>query len=382
MPTSATRTIPWVIEQQTAVKHQLLRSYIATWMNILCQQQERLRQPPHLIYVDGFAGPGEYWSTEKRDTKVDGSPILVGKVANELMRGQRKLDIIAFDTDKRTVDHLAPLLAGINTKQQAWEVGHEDFSAGAKGLINKLAGRLGHDYPAFFFIDPFGYSDFPMTLLAEILKHERTEVFITFMTYDIVRFMGKPDAEKKMIQLFGTADYKSYTQSNTPEERVNFVTTLYRRQLLSIAKAKNVIGFRINTPGQEGRARYFLFHASNHIKALKEMKNAMDRTSDQEFKFEAIGVGEGDQLDLFVATPEAQIKAALLGYVERAPKSRVEYSRIEDWGYERTSGVARHIKAALIDLEREDIIKIERKPKQKKNTVVEGAIITFVRNLL
>jgi hypothetical protein len=221
-----------------------------------------------------------------------------------------------------------------------------------------------------------------MTLLAEILKHERTEVFITFMTYDIVRFMGKPDAEKKMIQLFGTADYKSYTQSNTPEERVNFVTTLYRRQLLSIAKAKNVIGFRINTPGQEGRARYFLFHASNHIKALKEMKNAMDRTSDQEFKFEAIGVGEGDQLDLFVATPEAQIKAALLGYVERAPKSRVEYSRIEDWGYERTSGVARHIKAALIDLEREGIIEIERKPRQKKNTVVEGAIITFVRNLL
>lgn len=382
MPTSATRTIPWVIEQQTAVKHQLLRSYIATWMNILWQQQERLRQSPHLIYVDGFAGPGEYWSTEKRDTKVDGSPILVGKVANELMRGQRKLDIVAFDTDKRTVDHLAPLLAGTNTKQQAWEVGQEDFSAGAKGLINKLAGRLGHDYPAFFFIDPFGYSDFPMTLLAEILKHERTEVFITFMTYDIVRFMGKPDAEKKMIQLFGTADYKSYTQSNTPEERVNFVTTLYRRQLLSIAKAKNVIGFRINTPGQEGRARYFLFHASNHIKALKEMKNAMDRTSDQEFKFEAIGVGEGDQLDLFVATPEAQIKAALLGYVERAPKSRVEYSRIEDWGYERTSGVARHIKAALIDLEREDIIKIERKPRQKKNTVVEGAIITFVRNLL
>jgi three-Cys-motif partner protein len=112
MPTSATRTIPWVIEQQTGVKHQLLRSYIATWMNILWQQQERLRQPPHLIYVDGFAGPGEYWSTEKRDTKVDGSPILVGKVANELMRGQRKLDIIAFDTDKRTVDHLAPLLAG------------------------------------------------------------------------------------------------------------------------------------------------------------------------------------------------------------------------------------------------------------------------------
>ena len=79
MPTSATRTIPWVIEQQTAVKHQLLRSYIATWMNILWQQQERLRQPAHLIYVDGFAGPGEYWTTKSATEKVDGSPISSAK---------------------------------------------------------------------------------------------------------------------------------------------------------------------------------------------------------------------------------------------------------------------------------------------------------------
>src|SRR5258708_40090913 len=115
-----------------------------------------------------------------------------------------------------------------------------------------------------------------------MLNHERTEVFITLMTSDIVRFMVKPDAEKKMVELFGTEDYKGHRRCNTPEERVNFITTLYRRQLLGMAKAKNAIGFRINTPGQEGRARYFLFHASNHIKALKEMKNAMDRTSDRE----------------------------------------------------------------------------------------------------
>jgi three-Cys-motif partner protein len=133
MPTSATRTIPWVIEQQTAVKHQLLRSYIATWMNILWQQQERLRQPPHLIYVDGFAGRGEYWSTEKRDSKVDGSPILVGKVANELMRGQRKLDIIAFDTDKRTVDH--PCSATGGHQHQATGLGSR-----SRGFLGRCQG--------------------------------------------------------------------------------------------------------------------------------------------------------------------------------------------------------------------------------------------------
>ena len=62
------------------------------------------------------------------------------------------------------------------------------------------------------------------------------------------------------------------------------MTSLYRRQLLGMAKAKHAIGFRINTPDQGDRAKYFLFHASSHIKALKEMKNAMARKSDQVFK--------------------------------------------------------------------------------------------------
>jgi len=371
MATSDNRTIPWVIEQQTAVKHALLRSYIATWMKVLWQQQERMGKPPHLIYVDGFSGPGEYWATDEKSAKVEGSPVIVGRIANDLIQGQRKLDIIAFDSDRRAVDYLDPLLKGINSKQQAWEVHHRDFSTGAKDLLDKLAAKLGRDYPTFFFIDPFGYSGFPMALLADILKRERTEVFITFMTYDIVRFID--EQESKMIELFGTTDFKKHVDCKTPEERVNFVTTLYRRQLLATANAEHVIGFRVNTPGQEGRARYFLIHASRHIKALKEMKNAMDHASDQEFKFEAIGVTNDGQLDLFIATPEAQIKAAILEHLKASDP--LEYSRLEDWAYEKTAGVARNIKTALIELEKENKVEIQRKPRQKKNTVADGAII-------
>jgi hypothetical protein len=51
-------------------------------------------------------------------------------------------------------------------------------------------------------------------------------------------------------------------------------------------------------------------------------------------------------------------------------------------GYERTSGVARHIKSALVELEGEGKVKIERKPRQQKNTVVEGATIMFVPTML
>ena len=163
---------------------------------------------------------------------------------------------------------------------------------------------------------------------------------------------------------------------------MNFVTTLYRQQLLTAAKAKYVLAFRINTPGQGQRARYFLIHASNHIKALKVMKDEMSGVSDREFSFEAIGIGEGEQLDLFVAKPEALIKDAILNHVKTCPASRIEYTQLEDWAYERTAGVARHIKAALVELEAEGKLRIERKPRQRTNTVTEGAVIKFAPTLI
>ena len=117
MATSDTRSIPWVIEQHTRVKHRLLSSYMATWMKIMWQQQELTRRPAHLIYVDGFAGPGEYWATEDQKEKVDGSPLLVGKIANDLLKAQRKLDIFAFDactsgSGSVQADIAAPLALG------------------------------------------------------------------------------------------------------------------------------------------------------------------------------------------------------------------------------------------------------------------------------
>lgn len=369
------------MEPQTAVKHALLRSYIATWMKILWQHQESIGKPPHLIFVDGFAGPGEYWATSERTSMVDGSPIIVGKIANDLIHGRRKLDIIAFDSHRPTVDYLTPRLTALNTKQQSWEVVHGDFSTGARGLMDRLAAKLGRDYPTFFFIDPFGYTGFPMTLLAEILKRERTEVFINFDTYDIVRFIGEADRAPKMLELFGTEEYKEHAKFEKSEERVNFVTSLYRRQLLGMAKAKHAIGFRINTPDQGDRAKYFLFHASSHIKALKEMKNAMARKSDQVFKFEAIGVGVSEQFNLFEATPEAKLKMELLGIIEKAPNNGIEYSKVEDWAYDRTSGVERDIKKALVDLEGEGKVEIQRQPGQQKKTVVKGAKIKFMPTL-
>ena len=93
------------------------------------------------------------------------------------------------------------------------------------------------------------------------------------------------------------------------------------------------------------------------------------------FKFEAIGVGDSEQFNLFEATPEVKLKMELLGVIEKAPTNGIEYSKVEDWAYDRTSGVERDIKKALVELEGECKVEIQRQPGQQKKTVVKGAKI-------
>ena len=59
----------WPIEPHTSAKHQILRKYLDAWLPILGTYNKRI------IYIDGFAGPGEYVGGEP------GSPIIALEAA-------------------------------------------------------------------------------------------------------------------------------------------------------------------------------------------------------------------------------------------------------------------------------------------------------------
>ncbi len=63
--------VTWSIPPHTRAKHEILRYYLGAWFPILATIQHRL------LYIDGFAGPGEYEGGE------DGSPIIALKVAKD-----------------------------------------------------------------------------------------------------------------------------------------------------------------------------------------------------------------------------------------------------------------------------------------------------------
>ncbi len=234
--------------------------------------------------------------------------------------------------------------------------------------------KKGHTLPpSFFFIDPFGYSGFPMATLKRILTYERSELFINFMIYDINRFLEAGHSQNSLKGLFGCDDYckiESQLESNEKYERL---INLYCSQLKEYAGAKYVMPFRINTPGQGLRAKYFLVHASNNIKALREMKNSMAKLSDSQYKFEAIGIDP--QLGIFEAPEKTSLRSKILEYCKKHDADGIEYIELGDWAYANTNGIDKTIKEALLMLEKEGSVTIQRMTRQKKHTIVKGAII-------
>jgi hypothetical protein len=231
--------------------------------------------------------------------------------------------------------------------------------------------------PAFFFIDPFGYSGFPMRTLGRILKHPRTELFINFDVYDIIRFLEAGHAKQSLTGLFGTEQYHEIAYLSG-DNKASFLMDLYCRQLKALGNELYIQPFRVNTPGQGVRPRYFLIHVSQNIKALREMKNAMRKSSTQPFRFEAIGLDPNRQMDLFEPPGEQILRDKMLGYLSNHKGHQISYASVEDWAYQSTHGVSKDIKAVLMNLETEKKVKIIRKPGQKSNTVVEGAVIDII----
>ena len=366
--------IPWVIDEHTRIKHALLAKYIDPWMAIFFAVQTNLGKDQKVVYFDGFCGPGTYYNDESKTDECSGSPLLVAEVANRYLDEDPKRSVIihCIDRNVQCTDMLKKKIDELNRHNQDWQVHNGEFADKVKEVLDLFDQSDLRYQPIFFFIDPRGYSGYPMKSLERLLAYPRAELFVNFMVYDIVRFWEHERFEKDMIALFGTDEFKKVSNCTTPEQKYAFFVNLYSSCLLK-AGAQYVMPFRVNTPSQGTRPRYYLIHASKDILALKTMKNNMAKVSDAPYRFEAIGLVT-EQMSLF----EDPDKVALRDRIEelcRNVQVEVDYDALEDWAYANTTGVAKTIKKALVELEHSGKVVIKRQPGQRKNTVVSGARI-------
>ncbi|GHO96557.1 hypothetical protein KSF_066050 [Reticulibacter mediterranei] len=286
---AAPETTIWSMDRHTQAKHEILRRYLGAWIPILIHRCGRVR------IIDGFAGPGEY------EGGAIGSPLIAlqtllthpaQKVQDAIRRGT--VELIFIERDSQRSAHLQQLLVQQKrVKGDAPKLQPRIITGTFLEEMDKLLTLMerqnanGRPIPTFVFIDPFGYSHAPLSMIKRIMSLPMCEVLINFMYDEINRFLTVQYQTKEQHYdlLFGTDTWRQIAlQSTNADERRRLQHDLYRHQLLAVGHARYVRSFRMRN--EHNATDYYLFFGTNSIRGLEEMKRAMwgvDQTGGFEF---------------------------------------------------------------------------------------------------
>lgn len=272
------------LKSVSKIKHAILAHYLPPWAAILGGKHLRLN------YIDCFAGPGMYESGGKPH---EGSPLIAVRAAKDFLaknpRHQLNLVFAERDDEARArlepqTRTLAPFPSGLRVQIIA-----EDSAEFVPRLLADAKGLA----PSFFFIDPYGHP-LALPIIRSILVEPRAEVLVNLMWYSMNMHLNNPEAESALHRLFGNNRWQQQpfmTQSGATREH-NFLD-YFTSQL----GAKFVLPFRIGFDPEDKvhseRTKYYLLHASNHVRAALLMKEVMWPLGDEAGTFDASGSQQG-----------------------------------------------------------------------------------------
>lgn len=237
----------WDLEPHTGKKHEILRRYFQAWLPILSQTNGRL------LYLDGFAGPGEYSQGE------DGSPLVILKAARDHKHKFTSELVCLFVEDRRDrYEHLVGVLKGINPPLPSnikFHAVNGAFNDQLTQTFTSLEEQKKLLAPTLAFVDPFGFSQTPFSTIAKLMKYPKCEVLVNFMYEEINRFLSLPNLAQHFDLLFGTPEWREAVNISAPDERLRAIHDLYLKQLRKVAKY--VRSFQMMNRGNT--VDYFLF---------------------------------------------------------------------------------------------------------------------------
>ena len=169
------QSVTWPLAAHTQAKHEILSRYLQAWLPIMTSYNERV------LIIDGFAGPGEYVGGEI------GSPlIMIDAFLNHGYTPVRQKEVVFLfiEKDRDSCSHLEDLLEQRKSQYQfppkaSFHVFQGTFKDTLNDLLKYLADNRLTMAPTFAFIDPFGYSHAPLSIIQGLMRHPKSEVLIT-----------------------------------------------------------------------------------------------------------------------------------------------------------------------------------------------------------
>ena len=183
----------WPRDDHTEGKHLVLEEYLKAWFPILMPNGR-------ILFVDGFAGPGEYTDGE------EGSPVVAMRVLAEHAATIRAEVVFVFIEKQRLNistwhgESVAPEACLRKHEgpraERLVRVPHADVLQELDDQKKRMA--------ALVMMDPFGIKDIPLSVIRGILGNRQCEVYVTFMWEEMNRFLTTTEFEPHMDAMFGT----------------------------------------------------------------------------------------------------------------------------------------------------------------------------------
>jgi len=303
---SKIKTTIWKIDPHTEAKHEILKKYLNAWLPIMSRYNDKI------LYIDGFAGPGEYIGGK------DGSPVIALKsIINRKIPIKSKIALYFIEADIKRCEYLKQKVEQIKTPANIEIlIDCKKFEDAITDVLQHLKEQTKKMAPSFVFIDPFGFTGIPLRIIKEIMKNSKCEVFITFMYEEINRFISDEKLWDGLTETFGTDEWKVVIPSKDPKQRRGILHDIYKKQLEKEANVKFVRSFEMKNKGNS--TDYFLFFGTNNIIGLKKMKEAMWKIDENgSFQFSDATYNPFQPMLLEAVPNYYQLKKIIIGKYKR-----------------------------------------------------------------
>lgn len=254
----------WEMDDHTIGKHLVLKYYLDGWFPILGSWHGRL------LFIDGFAGPGEYAKGEP------GSPLIALECVQR-QKGSGKLSgvevvLLFIELKPDRAEHLENRLKReqrpADTRCEVMQGTFEDYMSSLLDYIEEQKSALA---PAFVMIDPFGVKGSRMDLIDRILQNDQSECMISFMYEPIRRFHEQQEFRDHLNELFGTELWQKCFDMDMADEGKKYLHDLFKKQLKKHG-AKHVVFFEL---WNGNRHIYTIYFTTGHLKGCNLMKQAI-----------------------------------------------------------------------------------------------------------
>ena len=234
---------------QTVSKHKIFENYLEPWAKIIANQKWN-----DAYYIDAFAGTGKYIKTGEA-----GSPVIAAQILLKCQKSRCKFHCICVEKDSKRYKILKNSI-----KRFIGKLNIEIYNGEFLDFIQTILDRI-KNFPAFFFVDPEGFSGMDFETIEAILNLSSKEIFINFQYNAIQRWLKAPKVENTITTLFGTSNYKKC------ENEVELIE-LYKKQLRQTGA---FVWYFKNKFPNKNRTLYYLIYATKNITGFKIMKHVM-----------------------------------------------------------------------------------------------------------